>query len=84
MPAELLDIRIQFRAVPIGVGNGGLEDVDDERLGRATEVTERILDAAKELFRGLPRYRFVVGFAGAAQNDTKQMWPSAFLGSCSY
>ena len=59
-------LTVEFRIVPIGLDNGGLEVVDDEGFGRAAEVTESILDAADELFGGLPRHHFAVGFAGAA------------------
>ena len=73
VPAELLDLRIEIRVIPIRLDNGGFEVVDDERFGHAAEVTESILDAADELFGGLPRHHLAVGFAGAAQDDAKQV-----------
>ena len=61
--AERLNLGIEFGIEPVGLRHGGLQVVDDESTGYATEVEKRVLDTANKRFGALPINHFAVAFA---------------------
>ena len=54
MHRERLQLRMQLRVVPVRLRHRRFQVVDDDRLGNAPEVAERILQRSHERFRRLP------------------------------
>ena len=48
MPAELHDLRVQLRIVPVGLADHGLGIVEDNRLGHSPQGPKRILQGTNE------------------------------------
>ncbi len=73
--AKRLDLRIQLRVVPVGLGHRGLEVVDDQRLRDAAEVMEGVLQATDEVLGGLAVGRLRIRLAGVTERDAEDVSP---------
>ena len=78
MLTEGLNLGIQLRIIPVRLADRGPEIIDDDGLEHALEMPECILQTADETLGGLMKYRFTVGFARMAQDDTEDITFSTF------
>ena len=62
---------MDFRIVPVGPRHGRLEIVDHQSLRHAAEMTEGILQARDERFRGLMPHRLAIRLPAVAQHDAE-------------
>lgn len=60
VPGEHRQLRHQFGIEPIGMTHGGAEIVDHQCLRHAAERVKRVLQAAQEVVRRLPKHDFAV------------------------
>ena len=73
MPAERLHLGRQFGIEPVGMRDGRLEVVDDQRLGDAAEMREGVFQAAEEVVGRLGERGFAVALAAMTEHDAKDM-----------
>jgi len=73
-----LNLRVQFRVVPVRVLHRRLEVVNDEHLGHAAEMPEGVLQRTDEVLRGLVIGGFAIALAAEAQHDAKDVRPPPF------
>ena len=71
--AEREQLGIQLGIEPVGMRDGRLEVVDDQRLGHPAEMPEGILDRPQEVFGRLAVADFAISLAGMRQHDAKDM-----------
>jgi hypothetical protein len=72
MPFSVLPL-CQLRIEPVGLGDCGLEVVDDQRPGHPAKVPEGILQAADELLGCLAINHLAVALAGMTQDDAEDV-----------
>ena len=73
MLTERQDLRIEVRIEPVGLGDRGLQVVDHERLRRAPEVLEGVLQAAEKIVRSLSVDGLAVRLPRVAEHDPEQV-----------
>ena len=73
MFAEINDLRVELRIVPIGLRDGALGVVKDDRSRNAAEMPECVFQNTNEVFGRLSKDSFGVALARMAQNGTKDM-----------
>ena len=74
--AELRQLRIDLRIIPIGLEHRRLEVVQVEQQRGAAEMAKRILQAAQESLGILPQYRLAVALARIAQHHPQHPTPA--------
>jgi hypothetical protein len=84
MLAKRQDLRVEIRIEPVGLGDGGLQVVNHQRLGRAAEVLEGVLQATQEVVGRLAIDRLAVRLPRVAQHDPEQMGPSPLAFRCDH
>ena len=66
VPAELGELRIEFRIKPVGLDNGCLEVVDHERVRNTAEVFEGISMSFQPVLKPLAFTSLNIGVVGSA------------------
>lgn len=75
VPGELLHLGVQLGIEPVGVPDGGLQVVDPETGGDASERPERVLQAPDERLGRLARDGLAVALPGEAQRHPQNVRP---------